>query len=172
MHWIQKVWLHNFAIKKWNKIFFAFFMMQMNLTSLNIPLEVCKHISSTCLVGSLKLCRSTQIWDLMNSSHYNKNWKKIYIMHTSITSAHTVHFFLIENLQASTKSIIFKLIQYSTLLTEERNLLFYFYFYLQCITLLTQIVFETCIHKNKLMTMYGSRINIWRCPKPPGLYNK
>lgn len=99
--------------------FFAFFMMQMNLTSFNIPLEVCKHISSTCLVGSLKLCRSTQIWDLMNSSHYNKNWKKIYIMHTSITSAHTVHFFLIENLQASTKSIIFKLIQYSTLLTEE-----------------------------------------------------
>lgn len=101
------------------QIFFAFFMMQMNLTSFNIPLEVCKHISSTCLVGSLKLCRSTQIWDLMNSSHYNKNWKKIYIMHTSITSAHTVHFFLIENLQASTKSIIFKLIQYSTLLTEE-----------------------------------------------------
>lgn len=99
--------------------FFAFFMMQMNLTSFNIPLEVCKHISSTCLVGSLKLCRSTQIWDLMNSSHYNKNWKKIYIMHNSITSAHTVHFFLIENLQASTKSIIFKLIQYSTLLTEE-----------------------------------------------------
>lgn len=110
--------------------FFAFFMMQMNLTSFNIPLEVCKHISSTCLVGSLKLCRSTQIWDLMNSSHYNKNWKKIYIMHTSITSAHTVHFFLIENLQASTKSIIFKLIQYSTLLTEERNLLFYFFFLL------------------------------------------
>lgn len=113
------------------QIFFAFFMMQMNLTSLNIPLEVCKHISSTCLVGSLKLCRSTQIWDLMNSSHYNKNWKKIYIMHTSITSAHTVHFFLIENLQASTKSIIFKLIQYSTLLTEERNLLFYFFFLLK-----------------------------------------
>lgn len=94
-------------------------MMQMNLTSFNIPLEVCKHISSTCLVGSLKLCRSTQILDQMNSFHYNKNWKKIYIMHTSITSAHTVHFFLIENLQASTKSIIFKLIQYSTLLTEE-----------------------------------------------------
>lgn len=93
--------------------------MQMNLTSFNIPLEVCKHISSTCLVGSLKLCRSTQILDQMNSFHYNKNWKKIYIMHTSITSAHTVHFFLIENLQASTKSIIFKLIQYSTLLTEE-----------------------------------------------------
>lgn len=58
------------------QIFFAFFMMQMNLTSFNIPLEVCKHISSTCLVGSLKLCRSTQIWDLMNSSNYNKNWKK------------------------------------------------------------------------------------------------
>lgn len=51
-------------------------MMQMNLTSFNIPSEVCKHISSTCLVGSLKICRSTQIWDLMNSSHYNKNWKK------------------------------------------------------------------------------------------------
>lgn len=51
-------------------------MMQMNLTSFNIPSEVCKHISSTCLVGSLKICRSTQIWDLMNSSHYNKIWKK------------------------------------------------------------------------------------------------
>lgn len=133
MHWIQKVWLHNFSKKKeGNKkicIFHDADEFDIIQTSFNIPLEVRKHISSTCLVGSLKICRSTQIWDLMNSSHYNKNWKKIYIMHTSITSAHTVHFFLIENLQASTKSIIFKLIQYSTLLTEQRNLLFYYFFF-------------------------------------------
>lgn len=146
--------------------------MQMNLTSFNIPSEVCKHISSTCLVGSLKICRSTQIWDLMNSSHYNKIWKKSTLCIPAL-QVHIQYIFFnrkFASKQASTKSIIFKLIQYSTLLTEERNLLFYF-FYLQCITLLAQIVFDTCIHKNKLMTMYGSRINIWRCPKPPGLYN-
>lgn len=147
--------------------------MQMNLTSFNIPSEVCKHISSTCLVGSLKICRSTQIWDLMNSSHYNKIWKKSTLCIPAL-QVHIQYIFFnrkFASKQASTKSIIFKLIQYSTLLTEERNLLFYF-FYLQCSTLLAQIVFDTCIHKNKLMTMYGSRINIWRCPKPPGLYNK
>lgn len=122
------------------QIFFAFFMMQMNLTSLNIPLEVCKHISSTCLVGSLKLCRSTQIWDLMNSSHYNKNWKKIYIMHTSITSAHTVHFFLIKNSKHKIHHIQIDTIFNPANRTKEFTVLFFFY--LQCITLLTQIVFE------------------------------
>lgn len=77
-------------------------MMQMNLTSFNIPLEVCKHISGICLVGSLKICRSTQIWDLMNSSHYNKNWKKSTYQHYKCTYS---TFFLIENLQASKHKI-------------------------------------------------------------------
>lgn len=152
--------------------FFAFFMMQMNLTSFNIPLEVCKHISSTCLVGSLKLCRSTQIWDLMNSSHYNKNWKKIYIMHTSITSAHTVHFFF--NRKFASKHKIHH-IQIDTIFNpanRRKEFTVLFLFLLTMHHSANTNSFWTCIHKNKLMTMYGSRINIWRCPKPPGLNNK
>lgn len=43
-----------------------------------IPLEVCKHISSTA--RPLKICRSTQIQDLMNSSIIIRI-EKIYIMH-------------------------------------------------------------------------------------------
>lgn len=111
MHWIQKVWLHNFSKKKRVTKKFAFFMMQMNLTSFNIPSEVCKHISSTCLVGSLKICRSTQIWDLMNSSHYNKIWKKStlcipalqvhiqYIfLNRKFASKHKIHHFQIDTI--------------------------------------------------------------------------
>lgn len=80
--------MHNFTPQKnFQKI--CIFMMQINLTSFNIPLEICKHMS--CTVRPLKICRSTQIQDLMNSSYYNKNLKKSTLC---IIRAHTVHFFL------------------------------------------------------------------------------
>lgn len=144
--------------------------MQMNLTSFNIPSEVCKHISSTCLVGSLKICRSTQIWDLMNSSHYNKIWKKSTLCIPAL-QVHIQYIFLNRKFASKHKIHHFQIDTIFNPANRRKEFTVLFFFYLQCITLLTQIVFDTCIHKNKLMTMYRSRINIWRCPKPPGLYN-
>lgn len=126
--------MHNFTPQKiFQKI--CIFMMQINLTSFNIPLEICKHMS--CTARPLKICRSTQIQDLMNSSYYNKNFKKSTLC---IIRAHTVHFF---NIKFSSKHKIHHFqIDTNTIFKPAYRT----YNILRCFSLLTQMVFDTCIY--------------------------